>query len=200
MTRKKKVTAGALHDLYVAAETNDVAGLQLWVDTYGAKNIDKCRDQYNRSALLEAAVEGRTQSVLFLLQAGANPGHAGSNGLTPLHAAVLGNKPAIIEALLEKGADIEGVWGDHTPLQQAVSFGNEEATRVLLKHGADVTRCDEKGKTVLDLIFNDMQGGITAAVSGEVSRVFGAEAERVCKEGIPEAVQPLKKIQLKPKS
>ena len=197
MTRQKKRAADALHDLYAAADRNDVAGLQHWVDSYGANDIHTCLDHYHRSAFLEASVEAPTQALLFLLQARANPDHAGSNGMPPLHAAVLGNKVAIIEALLEKGADIEGVWGEHTPLQQAVSFGNEAATRVLLKHGADVTRCDEKGKTVLDLIFNDKQGGITTAVKGEVSRVFGAEAERVCKDGLPEAVQPLKKIRLR---
>jgi len=68
----------------------------------------------------------------------------------PLHNAVLGNDEAKITAQIKKGEyineiDNEGSW----PLLIAATYGNINAAKVLLEHGADVNRANNHGYTAL---------------------------------------------------
>ncbi|MEZ0261764.1 MAG: ankyrin repeat domain-containing protein [Alphaproteobacteria bacterium] len=197
MTSKAKVTRDAVYDLYNAAERNSVADLKLWAETYGAENIDICRDKYSRTALLEACVAGRTAAARVLLDAGANPDHAASNGLTPLHAAVLGEKLDLLAALLDAGADIEKKWTDNTPLQQAAAYGHAGVMRLLIDRGADPTCLTTKGETLAETVFNDKDGSMAAIANGAASRVFGEKTAKACTEGAEAPVQVVKKISLR---
>ncbi|MEG9861626.1 MAG: ankyrin repeat domain-containing protein [Parvularculales bacterium] len=75
-------------------------------------------------------------------------------GLTPLHGAAGASKtPAVIELLLDHGADIEARDGVHgiTPLHVAARFNKTPAVvEVLLNRGAEGTAQDKKGKTPFD--------------------------------------------------
>lgn len=63
-------------------------------------------------------------------------------GWTPLHEAANNNHYAIVEALLEAGADINDRGGIHcngiTPLIDAASCGNLEIIQLLVDMGANV--------------------------------------------------------------
>jgi ankyrin repeat protein len=67
------------------------------------------------------------------------------NGIRPLHAAVLGNQPSIVEWLCEQGIDPEPPFQHDqlpshkdTPLMRALSHNLTEVAILLINHGADV--------------------------------------------------------------
>ncbi len=192
-----KLPAKTLALLYRAVDNNDVAALREWVAANGTANIDQCADHYSRTALLEACANRRTPAALFLIRAGANPDHAGSNGLTPLHAAILGDNKDVVVALLDAGADIGKKFGDVTPLQQAAHYGRGDLMRRLIDRGADPTCVTDKGEALADIVFMDDSGKMAEMARGEASRVFGIQAAASINEGVSAPVQPLKKIKLK---
>ena len=78
---------------------------------------------------------------------------ANRNGATPLWLACTNGDSAMIEALINAGADPnEQLPAGRTPLMLASRTGNVEAVRVLLDHGADVDARDTlRGTTALNV-------------------------------------------------
>ena len=69
---------------------------------------------------------------------GADPNAAAPNGLTPLHAAILGDSTAAINMLLNHGARVDAPKADGvTPLQFAILRGSPSIVGLLLLRGAD---------------------------------------------------------------
>ena len=121
------------------------------------------------AALLVAIDSGHADMALFLLERGADPGHAGA-GRTALHSAVQRRMPALVTALLEHGADPNArlerrlpfvsrrISQDNgltpsntgaTPFFLAASFGDLESMRILADGGADPTLTTDDGTTAL---------------------------------------------------
>lgn len=103
--------------------------------------------------------------VKELLDAGADPNCAGSDGSPPLYAALTCASPApgttvrrdvpeLVELLLLRGADVEQRGGnDYTPLHLAAAQGDPAMVELLLRHGADpnqITSIDDM-ETPLEL-------------------------------------------------
>jgi hypothetical protein len=83
-----------------AAELGDIAALQLLL----YQHVDlEGRDALGRTALMLATLKGQFDSVQALLAHGADPSAADAKGVTPLHAALAGNHPAIVAALERAG-------------------------------------------------------------------------------------------------
>ena len=88
------------------------------------------------------------EDVMACLDAGANPMSREEFDITPLHAAAkFSDDPAIMEALLEAGADIGATTvkgdGENTPLHTAARFNeNAEIIRVLVAAGASLEARD----------------------------------------------------------
>lgn len=61
--------------------------------------------QLNRTALHNAAMNGRLEVVHYLLEKGANKNAQANSGETPLYLAVLNGHKAVVEYLLDEGAD-----------------------------------------------------------------------------------------------
>jgi hypothetical protein len=61
-----------------------------------------------------------------------------SKQYTLLHYAIKNNQPQIVEFLLKKGANIEQVFDEQTPLMYAIKLQNNEISDILVKHGANV--------------------------------------------------------------
>ncbi|KAE9569099.1 hypothetical protein CGMCC3_g14852 [Colletotrichum fructicola] len=97
-----------------------------------------------KSRTLQSAIrDGKLLAIRLLIEAGAEVNHAAEQ--TPLHAATFKKDICFAEILIKHGAHIEA--RNHynlTPLQQAVSNGFEEVTRLLLSNGANANvSCNE---------------------------------------------------------
>jgi ankyrin repeat protein len=106
--------------------------------------------------ILEAARAGEMDRVQALLD--ANPEFLNvrdGEGMTPLHHAVLGSHPELVEFLLDRGADISAVdaW-NQTPLHHAAYEGDAALVALLLARGADVMARETRGRTPLYLAVN----------------------------------------------
>ena len=123
----------------------------------------------NAPALLVAIDSGHADMALFLLERGADPGHAGA-GRTPLHSVVQQAMPEVVSALLERGADpnprlerrlpfvsrrilqangLTPSTTGSTPFLMAASFGDLESMRILVDGGADPLLTTDDGTTAL---------------------------------------------------
>lgn len=96
-------------------------------------------------------------TVAALVQAGAdvNARFTGGHTETPLHWAASSDDVAVLDALLDSGADIEadgGVIGNGTPLADAVAFGQWKTARRLLERGAQPNLWQAAGLGLTDLV------------------------------------------------
>ena len=93
-------------------------------------------DEYGQTALNGALRWGGRDSVLRLLEQGANPSIPDTEGLTPLFVAIRKKDIELLDALLERGASLsEKDVNESTALQLLSSGGDIRATRIALKHG-----------------------------------------------------------------
>ncbi|MCP4656975.1 MAG: hypothetical protein GY856_16310 [bacterium] len=154
-----------------------------------------------RGSALSAAIDGgHVDMVRFLLQAGADPtlDHSLSIAIIKINSrtirindqgevfddgADVNGKQAMMDALLDAGADVNAVFERTTPLESVVlSYMDPRAKSALveklLRHGADPNRASKGGMTML----------ANAAERGEVEVVkslieAGAELNAVDKQG-----------------
>jgi ankyrin repeat protein len=111
------------------------------------------RDQQMSRTLLHVATDwpgnfpNGPATVAALIAAGAdvNARFTGPHTETPLHWAASSDDVAVLDTLLDHGADIEatgGVIGNGTPLADAVAFGQWRAARRLIERGAVANLCE----------------------------------------------------------
>ena len=117
--------------------------------------------------LIEALLQSDCDLAKRLLEAGADVNIPSRCGTTALMVAVEHERcNHLIVTLIEKGAliDAQDVEGD-TVLMRAVNSENEEAFKMLLAEGADITLLNREGdnveRVILDLIYNpEVEEGI----------------------------------------
>lgn len=95
--------------------------------------------------------------IAALAQAGAdvNARFVGPHNETPLHWAASSNDVAVLDTLIDAGADIEatgGVIGGGSPLADARGFGQWDAARRLIERGAHTTLTDAATLGLLDRV------------------------------------------------
>ncbi len=102
--------------------------------------------------LFKAAEENDVLSIETLLNEGVDVEARDSKGRTALHIAAQSNSSGAIEALEKAGADLEARYFGMTPLFYSSERGHKEATKTLLRLGADVhakSRNLSPGRTVM---------------------------------------------------
>jgi len=114
------------------------------------------RDQNGNTPLLFVASQaldgegGYLQTLMALIEHGANPNIQNYTGETALHLACLNGNLPMVSFLTENGALVNCKTMDGcTPLHFAVTEGHQEVISYLLAHGAFVNAQDEEGDSVL---------------------------------------------------
>ena len=135
-------------DLHEAAALGDLGRLGELLQS-GATDINSLSHD-GWTPLHLAAFMGEAEAAKALLEAGAEVSAQSTNHManSPLHAALAGaQSPAVVEALVERGADINLKAGAGvTPLHLAASRGSARFVDLLLAAGADPMAVADDGK------------------------------------------------------
>jgi uncharacterized protein len=146
---------GALLPGGLLAGTSDVADAAMRGNREAVRSLlDRKADvnapQLDGTTALDWAVEADDLELAdLLIRRGANVSAANRDGATPLLLASVNGKAAMIEKLLQAGADSNAPlsrYGD-TALMLVARTGSTDAIKVLLDHGAQVNRQETWGGT-----------------------------------------------------
>jgi ankyrin repeat protein len=141
LRRKVAVNAkdndGATALMFAAKEGHEAIGRVL----LGSGAAVDAADSRRWTALMYAAVNGHAGFVRLLLEKGANANAREAKGRTPLLlAATHGDHPAVVQALLDGGADPGALGaGKRTVAALATARGYEESARLLRERAAAPT-------------------------------------------------------------
>lgn len=139
----------AQHPLYLAMREGSDKVADVLIKAPGVK-VDAA-NAAGETPLMMAALKGRTEWCLRLLDAGAQ---VHRDGWTPLHYAAAGegdSAAATVAALLGRNARIDARSPNGTtPLMMAARYGTEGSVSALLKAGADGTLRNEQGLSAAD--------------------------------------------------
>ena len=127
-----------------AKETGDVAEVRrLLAAGVPVDTLDRHNMPWDQTALMLAAHNGFLEIVQLLLAAGASVSAVDQNipeseqKNQPLHHAVKGQNIAVVEAILDAGADINALTTDgKTPLNMAIRKDNLPLAKLLTSRGA----------------------------------------------------------------
>ena len=148
-------TMAGVTPLMIASASGNPGAVSLLIE-HGADPNAK-ENTYGQTPLIFAAAYNRPDAIAVLLEHGANVGAATRiresprpvassaandgepmGGLTALHYAVRQGSVEAVDALLDKGADVNAVSADHTTaLMLATINGRFDLARHLLERGAD---------------------------------------------------------------
>ena len=156
-----------------AIHTGDVAGLQRMLAEHPelatAALGDPTGDVGMTRTLLHVVTDwpghfpNGPETVAVLVAAGAdvNARFTGPHTETPLHWAASSDDVAVLDALLDAGADIEArgaVIGGGTPIADATAFGQWKAARRLLERGASTNLWESSALGLLDRVGAEFAG------------------------------------------
>ena len=160
-------TLGDELEIWDGAALGRLAAVQAAHEGWGEFILNEfSRDGYTPLQL--ACFFGHEEVARYLVGNGAQIDAISKNSMAiqPLHAAAAGSHTAIVQLLLEAGADANAVQQDSfRPLHAAAQNGNAELARLLLSHGADPTLTDALGRTPRDLAVEGGHDEVAALLS-----------------------------------
>jgi len=110
------------------------------------------------SFLLDACGQCRVEEVREYIYEGLDVNSQDDFGFTGLFVAGMRGHLQVLVVLLAAGAspNISCAWGE-TPLFAAAVAGHRSCAEILIKYGADLCHRNHKGKTVMDVIVDQLQ-------------------------------------------
>jgi ankyrin repeat protein len=159
---------GAPDDVFAAAARGDMLAVEVLLDAEPDAINHFSADGWTPLAL--AAHFGSVEVAQHLLVSGAEVKTVSRNALanTPVHAAVAGNQPEIVDLLLGHGADPNAVDANGwTPLNIAAHAGHLDLVRRLLDAGADATIANHDGQTPLRVARQQGHDAVVALLSAD---------------------------------
>jgi ankyrin repeat protein len=154
---------GAKQNIYSAARTGAIRQVEsILLQVTDKKKLINTRDEDGALPLHLAASHGQEKMVKFLLHTGADVNkfdRSGYSKKTALHWAALKNYPAIVQLLLDAGANIEAKTNNgKTALMFAAGKGYKGIVQLLLERGADVHARTHRKQTTTALTFAAAHG------------------------------------------
>jgi ankyrin repeat protein len=146
------IASGATLDLPEAAAVGHLARVRELVEKHHAQANSYSPDGFPVVAL--AAFLGQREVVEYLAAHGADINAAATNGsgYNALTGAVTSGHVAVVQWLLENGADANYRYsGGYSPLLTAAANGRLDIAKLLLAHGADPHATTDDGKSALSL-------------------------------------------------
>lgn len=144
--------AGAEPDIFASAALGDLGRLQSLAEQWSGYLNIFAKDGFTPLQL--ACYFNQETAALWLIEQGAEVNAVAKNKMkiAPIHAAATHGNLMIIQALLEKGADVNASQeGGYTAVHQAAHRNNVPMAKLLLQFGADPNQPDSKGQSAIQL-------------------------------------------------
>jgi ankyrin repeat protein len=143
-----------IREVFKAAQEGDAARLRELL--IAEPSLANAENNDGLTSLGFASHFGQKDAVQVLLDCGADVNATSHSKVsfipsnTALHAAIAGNKSRdVVEVLIKNGADVNAVdSNEHTPIQAAAFEGNLEIAKLLIEHGADLSRKEGFGSAL----------------------------------------------------
>jgi ankyrin repeat protein len=170
---------GALwRQLYVAAQAGDGAAVARLLAAGADPNAPVAvqlpsGEVVQRTALCVAVARGRLEVVRLLLEAGADPSFAASDGETPLIIALgVHGQLEVLRLLLERGAAVDAVKPatGGTAFHSACNSNQPDCVEALVRAGCDVGIKDQRGETGLEIAAQRGHAAVVARLRAVVSQ------------------------------
>ncbi|KAM5342659.1 hypothetical protein ACJ41O_013625 [Fusarium nematophilum] len=156
---KLPATTKAYTPVHDAATRRHDKALRLLLE--GAVDVDQ-QDKSGNTALDLAIDAGGRSTVRLLLDNGADVNREDGEGRTPLHRAMIHGFADLVRLLLERGAGIDKQEKGFqaTALHMAVASRYDWIVELLVEKGAAVNLRDSRGRTPLEMAWEDGQQGM----------------------------------------
>ena len=151
--KKRKKTGEPIEDmpeLILAAGRGDIITVRDLLEKGG--DVNEKDNEYGWTALMAAALNGRTDVLQILLEKSSHVDAKDNFGWTSLIIASRSGHTDIVRALLDAGADVNAKTNtDYTALMAAAKQGHPDTVKLLLTRGADVNARDKFGWRAITL-------------------------------------------------
>ncbi|KAJ2805964.1 hypothetical protein H4R20_001877 [Coemansia guatemalensis] len=137
--------------LCAAAATGDLQGMYLLEEALNKALEVTCYDYTGQTPLHSAVRSGQLPCARFLLKRGASVHVLSRQGHTPLFAAISSRRPEMVSLLRQAGAHFSDaeIRDLMLTVQNAVSRGDIELVKLVVRAGFDVNSIDHEGRTIL---------------------------------------------------
>ena len=127
------------------------------VKTFIKNNSVDIPDEFNRTPLLNSALYGNAELILWLIEHGANINHKDENGYTALHFSAREKNIKCTKILIENGIDInaQDKHGNTASWLCIMNWGggkNRKTLELLIQSNANLELKNNAGRSAMDLI------------------------------------------------